>query len=555
MDKNTTNKNKLTAFILAGTLLFGTATLGVFATDAPENVEPANEAAESVDVPTMEVQEGDVISPELDEPEVVEEDAEEVTATADEEEPVEEVVIGTASSAEVAAIINGEDTETVLVDARPQEAYAGWKLQGAANGGHLKGAYLYSARFLGVGAKASKITSYDKTFGLSADNSYIIYDYDGVDKAAQKVAEYFVSQGVTNVKVYDAKTMIDNGSNVVDYGKDAYQMYLPTEIVKDVSDYVTGKDKTLDALTKEVFTEADMERVILIDVDYGNANETDYTAKGHIPGAIHINSNAYERPRMYIPEKREDYGVEYRLIGLDEFRDELCPRYGITKDSIVIAMSTDGRPISRIGFMLKTIGVEFYGVTGLRNAWTYNKYPVDKEIVKPTPVKEFGDTSPIDYDKEIMWEDNVKAILSGETPGVVYGGTNYSTYSYNDLMGTIEGIKSASDPYSMNVDGTPAQREFLEQGYTKAGFDMNAPIVPFCGDGWGASRVAYNAQAVGLSNVKYWGEGWVYWANEGNWFITKSGVKVRYNKYRDSIVGEDGKDVSPEVSAEARKPE
>ena len=44
--------------------------------------------------------------------------------------------------------MNDWDEKTVLVDARPQESYSGWALEGAKTGGHLKNAKLFSSRWL-----------------------------------------------------------------------------------------------------------------------------------------------------------------------------------------------------------------------------------------------------------------------------------------------------------------------------------------------------------------------------------------------------------------------
>jgi len=449
----------------------------------------------------------------------------------------------TATDAEVNAILDGTDQNTVLVDARPQEAYAGWPLQGAKNGGHLKNAILYSARFLTAGGKNAekKLNTYNEKLGLSEDKSYIVYDYNGTKDEAKNVAKYLYGKGFKNVKIYDAKNLIDEGNNLESYKN--YKMYLPAEIVKDISDYQTGKDTKLDDTTLAVFTEDEIKnKVRLFDVDYGNVLESEYLSDGHVPGAVHMNTNAYERPRCYVPEKREKYSIEYRLIGLDEFRDDLCPQYGIDKDSIVIAISRDGRPISRFGFMLKSLGVEFYGMAGQMNSWKYNGYDLDYTVTRPKSVDSFG-SSDIPNPHEIIWMDEVKKILSGDEKGVVIGGNNYKTYSYNDLQGRIDGVKP-DNTYYTNVDGTPAMREIMEKDFKDSGYSLDELIVPFCGDGWGASRDAYNAQSVGLDNVKYWGEGWVVWANEGNWFITKNGQKVRYNKFRDCLVDENGNDVN-----------
>lgn len=58
------------------------------------------------------------------------------------------VDVESATASQVEEFLSDSDENTMLVDARPQEAYSGWALEGAANGGHLKDAALFSARWL-----------------------------------------------------------------------------------------------------------------------------------------------------------------------------------------------------------------------------------------------------------------------------------------------------------------------------------------------------------------------------------------------------------------------
>lgn len=46
------------------------------------------------------------------------------------------IEVDSATEEEVLAFMNDSDEKTVLVDARPQENYSGWALEGAKNGGH-----------------------------------------------------------------------------------------------------------------------------------------------------------------------------------------------------------------------------------------------------------------------------------------------------------------------------------------------------------------------------------------------------------------------------------
>lgn len=482
---------------------------------------------------------------------------------------VTKAVAKTATADEVTKIMNDTDDSTVLVDARPQEAYAGWALQGAKNGGHLKTADLYSARWLDCeyfsrnSTREKDLANFDKEFGLDPAKSYIVYDYGAANKEASKVADYFMKQGVKNVKVFDAKDMIDAGTDVVSYTN--YDMFIPSEIVKDISDYKTGKDTELEPTTTAAISEADIDKVVLIDVSYGNVHESGYLADGHVPGAIHMNTNCYERPRMYVHEKKEKYGLEYSLIGLDEFRDDLCTEYGIDKDSIVIACSTDGRPLARLGYMLRSLGVKYYSMSGHYVAWNYNGYELDKKgIEEPKSVDSFG-RSDIPYPEEIVWMDEVAEMIKANeydpdnhTAGTLigkkgYGGGTYSTYSYHDLMGGIPGGFMPQNIVSFeNLDGTPTQKEIILASYEKNGIPTDKPIVHYCGDGWGAAQEAYDAQQNDLTNVKYWGQGTVVWTNQGMPFIAYDGKIYKYDKYSDSILNEAGETVK---DSQIMKPE
>ena len=183
---------------------------------------------------------------------------------------------------------------------------------------------------------------------------------------------------------------IDAGADLEKY--ENHDMFLPTEIVKNISDVKTGKEKELTEEAKAIIGE-DINKVVLVDVGWGNAKQSSYFTPGHVPGAVHINTDSYERPRVYVPEKRSEYAKEWRLISLEEFRDSLCPQYGITKDSIVILTGTGTSPQGRLGFMLRSLGVKVYAMSGALTAWTYNGYELDTDpstLVVPDSVESFG---------------------------------------------------------------------------------------------------------------------------------------------------------------------
>lgn len=489
------------------------------------------------------------------------ESAEESSEEGTENEASEPAPYATAE--QVQAFMN-DDENTVLVDARPQEAYSGWALEGAANGGHLKNAVLFSARWLDCEyAEAAPREVYlERSMndqGITEGKEVIVYDYSG--EQAQNVASYFKEQGIEDVYVYQANEMIDDGTDLVSY--ENHKMFIPTEIVKSISDVKTGKSDELSEEAAAVVGD-DLSRVVLVDVSWGNAKESTYFSVGHVPGSVHINTDSYERPRVYIPEKRSSYATEWRLISLEEFRDSVCTQYGITKDSIVIVSGTSSSPQARLSFMLRSLGVQVYVMSGNLTAWTYNGYELDTDestLVVPASVEEFGSDEIANPD-EILWMDDIKAILSGEMDGQVADNRNedewkgeYSGYSYHDLAGHIEGsiwCLQGDDKQGQlftNADHTPRTQTELINYMEGCGLDTSKGVIAFfCGDSWGAAQIAYWCQSVDINNIKEWGNGWIPWSNEGNEFIDHNGNKVHYDKYLDTVVDENGNDMRDGVN-------
>lgn len=483
---------------------------------------------------------------------------EETAAEVDNTITYDDVDIEKASASEVQAIISGSDTTTLLIDARPQEAYSGWALEGAANGGHLKGALLFSARWLDCDyaketPRADMLEREMADQGITSSSRAIVYDYTG--KQAEEVAKYLTSKGLSGVKAFQANELIDQAANVEAY--ENHRRFVPAEIVKSVSDVKTGKASTLSAEAQEVFGN-NIDDIVIVDVGWGNPKESPYFSLGHVPGAIHVNTDCYERPHVYIPEKRSDYAKEWRLISLEQFRDSLCPEYGITRNSKVIITCSYEGPAGRLGYMLRSLGVDTYVMTGHLTAWKYNGYELDTDestLVTPVAVDGFGSNDIANPD-EILWMDDIKDILSGAREGQVvdnrgedeWNGES-SGYSYHDLAGRIEGSIwcEEGENFENPDDTTRTQAEYVSY-MESCGLDTSKTMAFFCGDSMGAAIISWRCQSVDMPNVMQWGNGWIPWSNEGNDFIDHNGVNVHYDKWLDTVVDEDGNDVRDGVN-------
>jgi len=97
------------------------------------------------------------------------------------------------------------DDSWVVVDARINDAYNGWALDGVKRGGHIAGAVDFSANWLKVEAedKEEVLEEALKTKGISKDKNVVVYDANAKD--AQEVMNYLSNQGYENIYQYDVK--------------------------------------------------------------------------------------------------------------------------------------------------------------------------------------------------------------------------------------------------------------------------------------------------------------------------------------------------------------
>ena len=177
--------------------------------------------------------------------------------------------------------------------------------------------------------------------------------------------------------------------------------------------------------------------------------------------------------------RAEEYDEKIRqtLPFYEEFRNSVCTQYGITKDSTVILTGTSTDPQGRLGYMLRSLGVKVYVMNGALTVWNYNGYELDTDVstlVVPESVKSFGSDA-IANPGEILWMDDIKAILRGEKEGRVVDNRGeeewngeYSGYGYHDLSGRIEGSiwcpqgNEEEGEFFNNVDATPRTQAELK---------------------------------------------------------------------------------------------
>lgn len=392
------------------------------------------------------------------------------------------------------------DDSWVVVDARINDAYNGWNLEGVNRGGHIAGATDFSANWLKVEVenKESIIDEALKDKGIELDKNIVVYDANGKD--ALEVANYLSEKGYTNLYTYDVKEWAEDASLPMEIYPN-YSMVVPASVVKDI----------LDGKTPETFENAG--EVKIVEASWGE-EETSYI-NGHIPTSFHISTDSIEPPPTW-------------MLGNDKQLTEFALNHGFTKDDTVIVTGDAQMAAYRVALALRYIGVKDVRVlNGGLNAWKSAGYDVEMDSNKPIPVTDFGAKIPANPNLVDTITEMKTGLTKPEEFILVDNRTwdehigESSGYSYHDKKGRIPGsvfayagkTDSNSLDYYRNIDGTMRNGNEILSLFKDSGVDMNKHLSFMCGSGWRVAEVLYYANVIGLDNTSIYSDGWIGWSS------------------------------------------
>lgn len=404
-----------------------------------------------------------------------------------------------------------KNSSAVVVDARSNDAYIGWAAGDNKLGGHIKGATDFSANWLTATFDDEKnldamtreehLQKYLDDKKIRTASSVIVYDENGTD--AKAVASYFESKGIKAVKTFD---LADWTADLEKYAN--YKLYVPPTVV---SDLIKGKE------VAEIGAVKDLK---ILEVSWGKTEESGFL-KGHVPGAIHVNSDDFDDENNFY------------LLDPDESLFKLAKSLGVTTESTVI---TTGLPIfsARLAVILQYLGVEnVYVMSGGITGWADAGFELETTDNVPTPVADFGTTTPknpdlIDTVAEVQtnMSDPNFVLVDNRTIEEFKGET--SGYSYFEIAGRIKGAvygyagvgNSSSMLYYDNLDTTMRNADEILAMWKEAGIETDKHLSFYCGGGYRAAEVLWDAKVMGLDNVSLFADGWCGWAAAGLDFVT-----------------------------------
>lgn len=399
-----------------------------------------------------------------------------------------------------------KDGSAVVIDARSQSAYSGWAAGENTLAGHIAGAIDYSADWLTCAydeqnnyekmTRLDLLRKYMQDKDITSTTSVILYDENGKDAIA--VAAFLASEGVTSIRTYSLK---DWSEPLVKFAN--YQLWVPVSVVHDL---IEGK------AVPEISSAA---KPIILEVSWGKEDESGYL-NGHVPGALHINSDDFDdENNLYLLES-------------DDILLKQALSLGITADSTVI-VTGDGIFACRYSVILRYLGVKnVFVMSGGASAWANAGYAPETTSNKATPVSDFGVTAPahpeyIDTVAEVqqMMTDPNFTLVDNRTWEEYTGQT--SGYSYLDKAGRIDGAvygfaginNSSSMLYYRNIDNTMRNPDEILAMWKNAGIDTGKHLSFMCGGGYRAAEVLWDAWTMGLTDVSLFADGWTGWELQG----------------------------------------
>ncbi len=401
-----------------------------------------------------------------------------------------------------------ERGEAAIIDARPIDAYNGWRMQGEARGGHIKGAKTLPEKWLGC-PEWNTVLQFKR---ILPDHPVVVYGY--TPEQSRKTAEQLKEYGYGNVTVYNRFVQEWSADDT-----------FPMEHLANYRQLVSPEwVKTL--ISGGVPAEYDNNTFVICHAHYRNRHAY---LSGHIPGAIDMDTLTLESPETW--NRRSPGELKISL-----------EQHGITADTTVVLYgkfmhpdNADDFPGSaaghigaiRLAFIMMYAGVKDVRVlNGGYRSWEDAGYEVSRDDVPKKPVVSFGTTIPARPELAVDTPEAKEMLRSSDADLVcVRSYREYigevSGYNYIKKKGRIPGAVFAdcgSDAYHMenyrNLDHTTREYHEIAAIWEQSGIVPEKHLAFYCGTGWRGSEAWFNALLMGWPHVSVYDGGWFEWSND-----------------------------------------
>ena len=401
----------------------------------------------------------------------------------------------------------------VVIDCRTDEEFIGWQLYGEARGGHIPGAvqipynwYFNSDRTVrDVGymnalllshgiTKGKEVTAYC-TAGIRSGFAYFILRLMGYPKASNydaSMAEWSADKSLPMEKAPRYSTIVYPAwvKALIDY-------HAPGSTTDPPPNYQYARDH----------------KYLIFETAWGPVEDAGSYLEGHVPGAIHSDSDIYENgsPRWFLLPDAEIHAAMGRM--------------GITSDTTVIVYGDSAIFAARLWWILKYAGLSDVRLfNGGYEQWLTAGYTGETTINYPVAAAFSGSVHKEYIATTAYVSKNLGSIFAGDVRSYdEFVGTK-SGYSYLQAKGRIPGAVWLCDADSTSLfyrdgDATISSYTQVRDLWKKKGLlakgapnKFDRELIFYCGGGYRSALAFLHAHLMGYNNVRNYSSGWSDWS-------------------------------------------
>jgi molybdopterin synthase sulfurtransferase len=251
---------------------------------------------------------------------------------------------------------------------------------------------------------------------------------------------------------------------------------------------------------------------VILECQWGLALPGSDYARGHVPGAIHADTDDFETgPPAYSLKH-----VAALTTAVE--------RLGITSGTTVVVYSAWPLAAARCWWILRYLGVEdvrFF--EGGLPAWIAAGGAIETCTPAPRPSRPFGKKAPCRADW-LVGLPEVEALVEARSATII------DVRSEAEFMGEISGYRSlkargripgalwgqdaCAEPGSayLREDGSLRTAGEIRAIWDPLGVTPDQQTVFYCGGGWRSSLACLYAQLLGLPSARNYSDGWFEWS-------------------------------------------
>jgi len=407
-----------------------------------------------------------------------------------------------------------------VIDTRTDEEYIGWQLYGETRGGHIPGAInIPYAWFYNTDKTVLSYTDLKSLFesrGITKDKTVTSHCTVGIRSGFVYFALRLM--GYPKASNYDASIVEWAAADATNYPMEKAENYSRIVHPSWVSSLVNGG-------TPATFPSGNS--YVIFECSWG-ATSSAYNT-GHIPGAIHFDTNNVEA-RNYLDPDNPTISDANEIVW-DLVKDSLLQarlrNMGINDNTTVIVYGSKmSSAVTRVYWALRYAGVDVRILNGGYQAWVANGGTAETTANNPVagtmtlnPQTQLKALTPEVYTYATYFRNHgtlpagtvvVDVRKQDEYSGAIVGYNDPNITRKGRIPGAVWGDSPSNAGVYADTDGTMRSYTEIRDLWNAAGITSDKTLIFYCGTGWRSTLSFLYADLMGYSKIKNY-DSWYVW--------------------------------------------